>query len=89
MSSESLTPGASIRLRLVLEHVFPSPLCLQCQGQIIRVERRGGKVGVAAAMNSYRLIPEEHHPGLRENSAIPFRMGRTAEGPGSPRSADG
>lgn len=62
MSSESLTPGASIRLRLVLEHVFPSPLCLQCQGQIIRVERRGGKVGVAAAITAYQLKPSGMTP---------------------------
>lgn len=60
----SLTAGAPIRFSFVLDHVFPTPLRLECEGQIIRVERREGKLGVAAAMNSYRLLPQEQHTGL-------------------------
>lgn len=63
-TDESFTPGAPIRFSLLLEHVYPSPFRLECQGQIVRVERREGKVGVAAAINSYRLIPEARHPGV-------------------------
>jgi len=64
-TTEPLTEGAAIRFSVVLEHVFPAPLRLECEGQIVRVERREGKLGVAAALNSYRLIPQEQHPELR------------------------
>ena len=59
-----MAAGAPIRFSLVLEHLYPIPLRLECEGQIIRVERREGTLGVAAAINSYRLIPQEQHLGL-------------------------
>jgi len=65
-TDESFTPGAPIRFSLFLKHAFPSPFRLECTGQIVRVERREGRVGVAAAITEYRLIPQgEEHPRLR------------------------
>ncbi len=61
-TDESLTPGAPIKFSLLLEHVYPNPFRLECQGQIIRVERRGGKVGVAAAITAYQLKPSGMTP---------------------------
>lgn len=53
-TDQSFSLGESIRLTLVLERVYPGrPVHLQCQGQIVRVERREGKVGVAVAITSY------------------------------------
>ncbi len=57
-TDESLTPGTPIEFSMLLEYAYPTPLRLECEGQIVRVERCGGKVGVAAVMNSYRLIPD-------------------------------
>ena len=59
-----LTVGAPIRFSMLLEHVYPTPMRLECEGQIVRIERREGKLGVAAAMNSYRLIPQTRQPGV-------------------------
>lgn len=60
----SLTPGAPIKFSLLLEHVYPTPLHLACKGEIVRVERREGTVGVAAAITAYRLLPQGEDPAL-------------------------
>jgi hypothetical protein len=52
------SPGAPITFCLVLEHVTSvGPIRLHCQGTIVRVERRNGKVGVAVAIDSHRIDP--------------------------------
>lgn len=33
-TDEAFTPGAPIRFSLLLEHVYPTPFRLECQGQI-------------------------------------------------------
>lgn len=53
------SPGAPIKFSMLLEYAYPTPLRLDCEGQIIRVERRGGKVGVAAAITAYHLKPQD------------------------------
>jgi len=54
------SPGAPITFCLVLEHVTSvGPIRLRCQGTIVRVERRNGKVGVAVAIESHRFDPTE------------------------------
>ena len=51
----SFSPGVTISLSLVLEHAdADGPLCFQCQGEVVRVEQRAGKVGVAVRLTSYR-----------------------------------
>jgi hypothetical protein len=52
-TDQSFSPGEPIRLILVLEHVYPGrPVRLQCQGRVVRVERRDGKTGVAVDITS-------------------------------------
>jgi hypothetical protein len=61
-TEESFSPGAEIRFSAVLEHAVPGgPVRLRCEGQIVRVERREGKVGVAATITSYQFEPLEPH----------------------------
>jgi len=52
------TPGAPVSFSLLLEHgALDGPLRLHCQGQILRVERRRAKTGVAVAIDSVRFDP--------------------------------
>ena len=47
-TDSSFSVGVTISFSLVLEHADPGgPLRLQCQGEVVRVEQREGKVGVA------------------------------------------
>ena len=53
-TNQVFSAGAPIRLTLVLGQTCPgTPICLHCQGQIVRAERREEKVGVAVAFTSY------------------------------------
>jgi len=63
-TDESFTPGAPIRFSLLLEHVYLSPFRLECKGEIVRVERHEGTLGVAAAITAYRLLPQGEDPWL-------------------------
>jgi hypothetical protein len=57
----SFSPGQSIEFSFVLEHLYPDrPVCLKCKGAIVRVEKNGLKIGVAATIDSYTI--EDHHP---------------------------
>ena len=57
--------GEVIRLTLLFGPRFPGiPTCLHCQGQIVRTERREGKVEVAVSFMSYRF---ERFDGGRES----------------------
>lgn len=58
--------GAPIRLTLVLERASPGqPVRLQCEGRVVRVERRQPelRLGVAVAIESYRFRTREHPSG--------------------------
>ncbi|MBI4200100.1 MAG: PilZ domain-containing protein [Chloroflexi bacterium] len=51
--------GEPVRPTLVLEYAFPGlPVRLHCQGQVVRVERHQGNVGVAVAITDYRMEPQ-------------------------------
>lgn len=53
-TDRSFSPGQPIEFTMVLEHIDPvSPVRLKCRGEIIRVEKSGEKIGVAAAIHSY------------------------------------
>jgi hypothetical protein len=59
--------GEPIRLTLILERASPGhPVRLQCEGRVVRVERRQLelRLGVAVAIDSYRF-------GTREQSRSP------------------
>jgi len=56
----SLAPGQSISFAFTLEQVYPDVrLELQCMGRIVRVERRAGRLGVAATIDSWSFKPSE------------------------------
>ena len=58
-TEETLMPGAAIRYSLVLEHSEPdSPVRLFCEGDVVRVERRSERLGVAATITVFRLEPD-------------------------------
>jgi hypothetical protein len=49
-----LSAGQSIEFSIVLKHTDPDrPLHLKCQGEIIRIEESGPKIGVAASIKSF------------------------------------
>ena len=50
-TDQSFSPGAPISLALV----FGGGLRVQCEGQVVRVEPVGARVGVAIALMSYRF----------------------------------
>ena len=64
-TQEPFVPGAPLRLIVLLERAAflvsegatASPLRLECEGYVVRVERREGRLGVAAALSSSRLVP--------------------------------
>jgi hypothetical protein len=60
-TDRALSPAEPITLALVLECVDPGrPVRLQCRGQVVRIERHDGKVGVAVAISAYRFeMPAE------------------------------
>ena len=48
---EPFVPGAPIRVSLALG----GGSCLRCEGRIVRVERREGKLGIAVAVAAQRF----------------------------------
>jgi hypothetical protein len=51
--------GASLEFAVRFEHVAGSPLWLRCEGRVVRVERIGAEFGLAVAIRSHRLEPED------------------------------
>lgn len=48
------SPGQQIDFSFILEHVDPEhTVRITCKGEIVRVEEKGKKIGVAASINSY------------------------------------
>lgn len=55
-TDRSFALGEVIQFTLVLEYINPrQPVRLQCRGHVVRLERQGNTVGVAAAITAYRL----------------------------------
>ena len=53
-TDRSFSPGQPIEFNIVLDHMDPDrPVLLKCQGEIVRVDESGPKIGVAAAIKSY------------------------------------
>ncbi len=53
-----LAPGPPLRFALFLEHGYPdAPVRLVCEGEIVRIEPCGDRVGIAAAITSQRVEP--------------------------------
>jgi hypothetical protein len=53
-AAQHVQPGSSVRLEMLFEHATPDgPLKVACEGEVIRVDRRGDQLGVAARITSY------------------------------------
>lgn len=67
-TDSSVPVGATLRFSFVLEYADPEgPVRLRCQGEVVRVERRKGKVGVAVRFSSYRFdLAEQGCPSLEQ-----------------------
>ena len=65
--------GVTLSFSLVLEHADPGgPVHLQCQGEVVRVKRCEGKVGVAVRFTSYRFdLPGQSCPSLDHSERFP------------------
>jgi len=70
----SLFPvGVTISFSLVLEHADPGgPVRLQCQGEVVRVEQREGKVGVAVCFTVYQFdLPGQGSLRFEQSEQLP------------------
>ena len=71
-TDKSFTPGQPIDFTIVLENVDPDrPVRVNCQGEIVRVEESGKKIGVAVSISSYNFArlrdPEKKlHEGRKQ-----------------------
>jgi PilZ domain len=65
--------GTTLSFSVVLEHADPGgPWRLHCQGEVVRVEQRDGKVGVAVCFTSYRFdLLEQDCPRLGQSERFP------------------
>ena len=72
-TDSSFPVGVTISFSLVLEHADPGgPLRLQCQGEVVRVERLESKVGVAVRFTSYWFdLPAQSHTSLGQSERFP------------------
>lgn len=68
-ADRSFSVGAPIKFSLVVAHAEPTVLRLQCAGQIVRVERHEGRVGVAATITASEL-------SRQVGQFLPFFRGR-------------
>ena len=64
--------GATLSFSLVLEHADPgSPVHLQCQGEVVRVEQCGDKVGIAVHFTSYQFdLPGQSCSNLSQSNYL-------------------
>jgi len=55
-TDRSFSPGQPIEFTIMLEHADPAGhIRMKCQGEIVRVEESGQKIGVAATIDSYEF----------------------------------
>ncbi len=55
-TDSALAPGATIRFEMVFTQVdLEGKLRVECDGEVVRVERHDQRLGVAAQITSYRL----------------------------------
>ena len=75
-AAQHVQPGSSVRLEMLFEHATPDgPLKVACEGDVVRVERRGEQLGVAARITSYRF----GDAGVVDRSRGPSRDSSTCE----------
>jgi len=58
-TQEPLAPGAVIRFSLVFQHAGSEPrLRLVCQGEVVRVEQRDERLGIAVTITEFQFDSE-------------------------------
>ena len=57
-----VTPGNALNFSLDFSDAPGGPLRLVCQGLVVRVEERGGKIGVGASITNYRFERADSKP---------------------------
>lgn len=57
MTDQPLKPGGVLKFSVRLDHVRPGKAVrLDCQGQVLRIERAGERFGVAASISEFWCI---------------------------------
>ena len=57
LSEQTFDQGGSLRFSLDLSYALPGePIRLDCQGEVIRIERCDEKFGVAARINNFQYL---------------------------------
>lgn len=57
LTDQSFTEGGDLSFSLDLSYALPGkPIKLDCQGEVIRVEERGGRYGIAARINNFQYL---------------------------------
>ena len=54
-TDQAFTAGSAVSFRLDFENAPGGPLRVTCEGKIVRVEQRDGKLGVAATITDYKF----------------------------------
>jgi hypothetical protein len=56
-TDQSFSEGGDLNFSIDLSYALPGkPLKLDCQGEVIRVERHGEKFGIAAKINNFQYL---------------------------------
>ncbi len=57
LTDQSFTEGGDLSFALDLNYALPGkPIKLDCQGEVIRIERLGEKFGIAARINDFQYL---------------------------------
>lgn len=57
MTNQSFSEGGDLSFSMDLNYALPGkPIKLDCQGEVIRVERHGEKFGIAAKINNFQYL---------------------------------
>ena len=57
LTSQTFTEGGELNFSIDLSYALPGkPIKLDCQGEVIRVERHNGKYGIAARINNFQYL---------------------------------
>jgi hypothetical protein len=57
MTNQSFSEGGDLNFSMDLTYALPGkPIKLDCQGEVIRVERHGDKFGIAAKINNFQYL---------------------------------
>jgi len=57
LTDQSFTEGSELTFALDLSYALPGkPIKLDCRGEVIRIEQRGEKFGIAAKINNFQYL---------------------------------